>query len=94
MRLAIKITSDFKKDLKRATRRGKDKNKMLEIVSLITAGEPLPVKAKDHLLCDSKYYKNDRECHVEPDWLLVYCCDYKTQELLLIRTGSHSDLFK
>ena len=94
MKLAISLINNFKKDLQRMIKRGKDKSKIYQIINLIATAESLPAKVKDHLLCDSKYYKNDRECHVEPDWLLVYCCDYKTQELLLIRTGSHSNLFK
>lgn len=94
MKLAIKTTGQFKKDLLRAVRRGKDKNKLIKVVNIIAMKRLLEKRFKDHLLCDSRNYKNDRECHVEPDWLLIYFIDEKTQELLLVRTGSHSDLFK
>lgn len=67
---------------------------MSNIVNRLIAGKTLEEKYRDHQLFDDKKYKNCRECHIEPDWLLVYQYLEDQLILLLIQTGSHSDLFK
>lgn len=88
----IRRTSQFKKDVKRQEKRGKDFKEFKGLVNKIIEGVPLPLKYRDHkLLGNYRKYKDVRECHVEPDWLLIYL---KTEnELILIRTGTHADLF-
>ncbi|MDE5584501.1 MAG: type II toxin-antitoxin system YafQ family toxin [Ruminococcus sp.] len=83
-------TTIFKKDLKKAKKRGCDMKLLDEIVEKLLCGEPLPEKNKDHELTGN--WKGHRECHITPDWLLVYRIIEKTLILSLVRTGSHSDL--
>ncbi len=83
-------TAVFKRDLKRAIKRGCDVNLLGEIVETLLCGESLPEKYKDHALVGN--WKGHRECHIEPDWLLVYRITESTLVLSLVRTGSHSDL--
>ena len=64
-----------------------------EVIAMLAEEKTLPPKYKDHSLRDSKEYKNVRECHIEPDWLLIYKIYKDTLILQLMRTGSHSDLF-
>ncbi len=79
----------FRRDVKLAERRGKDMAKLREVILLLVEGSPLPPRFKDHSLGgDWSHY---RECHVEPDWLLIYKVD--SDDLYLVRTGTHSDLF-
>jgi mRNA interferase YafQ len=87
------FSGQFKKDFKAAVKRGCDPAKLDEVVSLLCEEKPLPKKYKDHSLTNSRNYKDMRECHIEPDWLLVYKVFEDTLILKLIRTGSHSDLF-
>lgn len=89
----IKYSKNFKKQLKKSTKQGKDIDKLLIVVDKLSKRQILEEKYKDHSLMDSKYYKNCRECHIEPDWLLVY--KYNADEIILylMATGSHSDLF-
>jgi mRNA interferase YafQ len=84
------FTSRFKKDYKRILKQGKDESKFEALITKLINNEPLEDKYKDHKL--SGQFKNCRECHIEPDWLLIY----KTteSEIILIRTGSHSELFR
>ena len=91
--LKIEFTSQFKKDFKLAVRRGCDPKRLETVITLLANEQPLPEKYRDHALTNSRNYKGVRECHVEPDWLLVYKVLKKTLILRLIRTGSHSDLF-
>ena len=91
--LEIKIGNQFKKDYKRALRRGCDKRKLEKVVELLAQEKELPEKNKDHFLADSRNYKGMRECHIQPDWLLVYCVEKQVKILRLVRTGTHSDLF-
>ena len=91
--LKIEFTSQFKKDFKFAVKRGFDPKKLEATVTLLVNERPLPEKYRDHALTNSRNYKDMRECHIEPDWLLVYKIIKKTLILRLIRTGSHSDLF-
>lgn len=79
----------FKKDLKKAIKRGCDMNLLADVVDKLQKGEPLPEKNKDHALLGS--WKGHRECHITPDWLLIYRIFEDTLILSLIRTGTHSD---
>ena len=87
----IKPTSKFQKDLKRVYRRGYDISLLSEIIKKLAAGENLPPKNKDHALTGNN--SGCRECHITPDWLLIYELDGDTLFLYLTRTGTHSDLF-
>ena len=89
----IKRTAQFKKDYKKAIKSGCKEKDFREVLKYLVNQEPLPDKYRDHKLQDSKGYKNVRECHIYPDWLLVYRIDKNKLILELIRTGSHSELF-
>ena len=65
----------------------------MAVVELLCEEKPLPSAYRDHALTNSKNYKDMRECHIQPDWLLVYKIERDALILKLIRTGSHSDLF-
>ncbi|MDP4883881.1 MAG: type II toxin-antitoxin system YafQ family toxin [Opitutales bacterium] len=83
-------TSQFKKDIKRLKKRGKDLEKLGNVVRLLAADEPLEEKHRDHALIGR--WVGSRDCHVEPDWILIY--RNESESLYLERSGSHSDLFK
>ncbi len=83
-------TSRFKKDVKRMKKRGKKFEEFKGLIRRIAAGEKLEVKYRDHVLVGQ--YKGTRECHIEPDWLLIY--ELAESELILVRTGTYSDLFR
>lgn len=83
----------FKKEYKRALKRGCKAEKMEKVLQLLSEERPLPQNYKDHALTDSKEFKNVRECHISPDWLLVYRIEKQVQILRCLRTGTHSDLF-
>lgn len=87
--LKIHRTSQFKKDYKKAVKSGKKIELLVEIIQKLAQKETLPPKNKDHSL--SSNYSNFRECHIQPDWLLIY--QYDPDTLYLTRLGSHSDLF-
>ena len=89
--LDLVTTTQFKKDLKRIRKRGYDLSKLDDILQKLRAEESLPEKNRDHDLNGD--YKGFRECHVEPDWLLVYAVDKEKIILTASRTGTHSDLF-
>lgn len=91
MKYAIRPTTKFQKDLKRVQKRGYDIGLLTEVIRKLAAGEPLPAKNKDHPL--SGDYAGCRECHITPDWLLIYETTDKELVLYLLRTGTHSDLF-
>ena len=91
MKYEIERTPTFKMDFKLAQKQGLDLNKLKEIITLLANGEPLPPKNKDHQLKGN--YKGHRECHIEPDWLLIYKIQDDMLILTLVRTGSHSKLF-
>ena len=93
MKYEIERTSQFKKDYKLAIKRGCNIEELKKVVTLLANGEPLPEKYRDHDLTNSRNYKNMRECHIEPDWLLVYKITESVLILSLNRTGTHSDLF-
>ncbi len=84
------ITSAFKKDYKRIVKRGFDIELLNEVVEMLLKGEPLPEKNKDHILTGN--WKGYRECHIAPDWLLVYKIYENLLILSLTRTGTHSDI--
>lgn len=87
----IVVSNQFKKDLKLAKKRGLKISRLQEVVNMLANQQPLDEKYRDHNL--SGNYTGFRECHIEPDWLLVYCIDNGELELFLFRTGTHSDLF-
>lgn len=90
-RYKIVQTGAFKKDLKLAKKRGYDLKLIGEVVDILAEGKILPSKYKDHSL--SGDYIRCRECHITPDWLLIYEIDNNELFLYLTRTGTHSDLF-
>lgn len=89
--LSIVLSNRFKKDLKRAKKRGLDLDLLEAVVDQLAKRIPLPEKNHDHALTGD--YIGFRECHVAPDWLLVYRVEDEELELFLFRTGTHSDLF-
>lgn len=91
-RYTVKFTSQFKKDYKLAIKRRKNIALLENIVASLAMGEVLPQKNKDHTL--SGNWAGYRECHILPDWLLIYCIKDDVLVLTLARTGSHSDLFE
>ena len=91
--LRPEFTGQFKKDYKLALKRGCDPDELMEVISLLCDEQPLPDKYRDHALVNSRNYQDMRECHIEPDWLLIYKIQKDILILKLIRTGSHSDLF-
>lgn len=94
MKYEIVGTSAFKKELKIIKKRQKDLDKLRKVVNKLSNGETLDENYRDHSLVDSTRFKNCRECHIEPDWLLVYRINNDELILVLIETGSHSDLFR
>lgn len=91
MKYEIQRTSQFKKDYKLAVKRGCDITKLQRVILILANGEPLPDEYLDHPLRGD--YGGYRECHIEPDWLLVYKITENVLVLTLYRTGTHSDLF-
>ncbi len=89
----IKRTVQFKKDYKKAIKSGCNEEDFKRVLKYLVEQKPLPQRYHDHPLIDSKRYKNVRECHIYPDWLLVYRIIKNELILELIRTGSHSELF-
>ena len=86
----VRRTSQFKKDVKRMGKRGKKLEEFKAVIKKLVEGEKLEAKYRDHYLVGQ--YKGSRECHIESDWLLIYEPD--EDELILIRTGTHADLFQ
>ena len=91
MKYNIRPTTRFQKDLKRAQKRGYNLSLLTAIIKQLAEGESLPEKNKDHSL--SGDYAGCRECHIAPDWLLIYEVADDELILYLTRTGTHSDLF-
>ena len=87
----LRPTTRFQRDVKRAKKRGYDMALLTEVIRMLAAGETLPARYRDHPL--SGDYGGCRECHVTPDWLLIYELDGGELILYLTRTGTHSDLF-
>ncbi|MFQ5729327.1 MAG: type II toxin-antitoxin system YafQ family toxin [Waddliaceae bacterium] len=88
--LKISFRNQFKRELKKQKQRGKDPKKFLAIAERLANKEPLGPKHRNHQLKGN--FAGRWECHIEPDWLLIYCL--KDDEIIFERTGSHSDLFR
>jgi mRNA interferase YafQ len=86
----IRRTPRFKRDVKRMQGQGRKLEKLKRVLETLVKGEPLAARYRDHVLVGQ--YKGTRECHIEPDWLLIY--ELGETEIVLIRTGAHSDLFR
>ena len=93
MKYDIRRTTQFKKDFEAIRKRGLDISEFTKVLEYLVNGDTIPERYKDHPLRNSKEYKNCRELHIDPDWLLVYKYSNDSVILYLIRTGSHSDLF-
>lgn len=91
MKYEVKFTSQFKRDLKLAKKQGKDINRLFDVISTLAEGKKLDSKYRDHNL--SGDFTGCRECHVEPDWLLVYEVMDHVLVLMIYRVGTHSELF-
>ena len=87
----VKFTTQFKKDFKLSIKRGFKMELLEEVVTTLAMGEVLPDKNKDHALNGN--WAGHRECHILPDWLLIYRIEDEVLVLTLARTGTHSDLF-
>ena len=87
--LTPKYKTIFERDVKRAKKRGLDLQRLKTIIQLLLEEKPLPPRYRDHSLIGN--YKNHRECHIQPDWLLIY--KREPDVLILERTGTHADLF-
>lgn len=88
--MQVKSKTRFEKDVKLSKKRGKDLEKLKDVMRLLAEEKQLPPKYNDHPL--SGNYINRRECHIEPDWLLIYKKEHNI--IIFERTGTHSDLFK
>ena len=87
----IEFTNEMKRNVKQMRKRGKDISKLTAVLDVLANGQPLPDKKHDHQLTGS--LKDFRECHIEPDWLLMYQIKENILILTATATGSHSDLF-
>lgn len=86
----IHETSQFRRDIKKLKKQGKNLDTLKQVVLVLVSGDALDARYRDHALVGS--WKGSRDCHIEPDWLLIY--RKETERLSLERTGSHSELFK
>ena len=86
----IRPTSLFKKDIKKVEKQGRDMEKLKVVIDTLANGKSLPSELRDHKLVGN--WKNHRECHLQSDWLLIY--KIIENSLILVRTGSHSELFQ
>lgn len=91
MKYEVKPSNQFKKDVKLAQKRGYNINLLTDVIKTLANGETLDAKYRDHQL--SGNYGSFRECHIQPDWLLIYEIEDDKLILYLSRTGTHSDLF-
>ncbi len=91
MKYTIKASTRFQKDLKKLEKRGYKLSLLADVIKMLAIGEKLQAKYKDHNL--SGNYEKCRECHITPDWLLIYEITERDLILYLTRTGTHSDLF-
>lgn len=89
--LDIRYSTKFKKDYKTIMKRGYNPKLLETVLNLLCAKQALPPKYRDHPL--SGNYEGHRECHITPDWLLIYKIEQNILTLTLTRTGTHSDLF-
>ena len=91
MKYDVEFTNKFKKELKIAKKQNKDLNKLYNVIEKLANGETLDIKYRDHELTGK--YKGTHECHIEPDWLLVYEIKDEILVLILYRINSHLELF-
>lgn len=91
MKYTLSYTNAFLRDLKRCKKRGLDENKLWAVVGRLSNGEPLDPRYRAHKLSGNR--SGQWECHIEPDWLLVWEQNDKELKLLLLNTGTHSDFF-
>ena len=87
-------TKSFNKAIKKVYKQGKDLTKLNTLINKLINCETLDLRYKNHLLINDRYYKDCYECHIEPDWLLIYKYDNNKLILILVETGSHSNLFR
>ncbi|MDD7271009.1 MAG: type II toxin-antitoxin system YafQ family toxin [Spirochaetales bacterium] len=92
MKYDVQFTTQFKKDLKLKKKQNKNLDKLFEVINILASGGTLDAKYRNNDL--KGYYKGTRECHVEPDWSLIYEIRGDVLVLMLYRLGTHSDLFK
>lgn len=88
--LSVRYLTKFKRDLKRLKKQHKDMRKLKTVIDLLIDEQPLPADYHDHAL--SNNWKDFRDCHIEPDWVLIYRIAKDELQLVLARTGSHSEL--
>ena len=91
MSLILRKTSQFEKDVKRMAKRGMPLGELMTVIDLLLTQTPLPEKHRDHALVGK--FAGFRECHIRPDWLLIYIIRSDRLVLTCMRTGTHSDLF-
>lgn len=91
MKYKVKYENLFKKQYKKVIKQGKDIKKLNDVIECLAKGEELLPKYRNHKLVDNKKFKNCYDCHIEPDWLLIYKIDNNELLLLLVETGSHSE---
>ena len=89
--LNFRTTKQFERDYKLIVKQGKDLTKLKRVMNKLVNQEPLEIKHNDHPLTGN--WKGHRDCHIEPDWLLIYKADSNAEEIIFVRTGTHSDLF-
>lgn len=87
----VRFTSSYKRSYKLMKKRGLDLSLLDNVVDTLRQGKPLAEKYRDHSLTGN--YKGFRECHIKPDWLLIYLIENDILTLTLVDTGSHADLF-
>lgn len=88
----IKFTKEFKKSFKKLTKQGKNMDKLFSVVDMLSRMQQLDPKYKDHALYNDKRFSGCRDCHIEPDWVLIYKYLNNELVLLLVNTGSHSEV--
>ena len=89
----VVYSTKFKKNLKKILKQGKNIDELKNVIDKLALKEELDSKYRNHKLTDDKYYQNCMECHIRPDWLLIYQYNDNELLLLLMNMGSHSDLF-
>lgn len=90
----IVSTSKFRKQYRKVAKQGKNKEKLKEVLNMLVNTDKLPEKYKDHKLVNNKFFDNCRECHIEPDWLLVYKKIKNELIIVCVATGSHSEILE
>lgn len=90
----IKYTKEFKKSIKKITKQGKKIDKLLNVVDMLSKRIPLEARYHDHALYNDSRFQNCRDCHIEPDWVLIYKYLDNDLILLLVNTGSHSEVLE